>query len=56
MFVNITSAVKTDVEDGAVMFGLQVKMLSTGDVQGCLRKLETLLRAIKYPGHVDYNG
>ncbi|XP_019121468.1 centrosomal protein of 44 kDa isoform X1 [Larimichthys crocea] len=31
-------------------------MLSTGDVQGCLRKLETLLRAIKYPGHVDYNG
>ncbi|KAM8879477.1 centrosomal protein of 44 kDa isoform 2-T5 [Spinachia spinachia] len=31
-------------------------MLSTGDVQGCLRKLETLLRAIKYLGHVDYNG
>ncbi|TKS69409.1 Centrosomal protein of 44 kDa [Collichthys lucidus] len=31
-------------------------MLSTGDVQGCLRRLETLLRAIKYPGHVDYNG
>ncbi|KAF7647849.1 hypothetical protein LDENG_00165630 [Lucifuga dentata] len=30
-------------------------MLSTGDVQGCLRKLETLLRVIKYPGHVDYN-
>ncbi|XP_034544912.1 centrosomal protein of 44 kDa [Notolabrus celidotus] len=30
-------------------------MLSTGDVQGCLRKLETLLRAIKYPGNVDYN-
>ncbi|XP_037327415.1 centrosomal protein of 44 kDa isoform X3 [Pungitius pungitius] len=31
-------------------------MLSTGDVQGFLRKLETLLRAIKYLGHVDYNG
>lgn len=31
-------------------------MLSTGDVQGCLRKLETLLRAIKYPGYVDYDG
>ncbi|XP_054461042.1 centrosomal protein of 44 kDa [Anoplopoma fimbria] len=31
-------------------------MMSTGDVQGCLRKLETLLRAIKYPGYVDYNG
>ncbi|XP_040892181.1 centrosomal protein of 44 kDa [Toxotes jaculatrix] len=31
-------------------------MQSTGDVQGCLRKLETLLRVIKYPGHVDYNG
>eukprot|EP00064_Thunnus_orientalis_P007105 superscaffoldBa00000771_g7124 len=31
-------------------------MLSTGDVQGCLRKLETLLRVIKYPGHVDYSG
>ncbi|KAM6941683.1 centrosomal protein of 44 kDa isoform 3-T3 [Lycodopsis pacificus] len=31
-------------------------MQSTGDVQGCLRKLETLLRAIKYPGYVDYNG
>ncbi|XP_044046210.1 centrosomal protein of 44 kDa isoform X2 [Siniperca chuatsi] len=31
-------------------------MLSTGDVQGCLRKLETLLRVIKYTGYVDYNG
>ncbi|XP_034387460.1 centrosomal protein of 44 kDa isoform X3 [Cyclopterus lumpus] len=31
-------------------------MLSTGDVQGCLRQLETLLRAVKYPGYVDYNG
>ncbi|KAM7418326.1 hypothetical protein PAMA_015783 [Pampus argenteus] len=31
-------------------------MLSTGDVQGCLRKLENLLRVIKYPGHVDYSG
>ncbi|KAL6109960.1 cep44 [Pungitius sinensis] len=31
-------------------------MLSTGDVQGFLRKLETLLRAIKYLGHVDYTG
>uniref|UniRef100_A0A3Q3J8Z5 Centrosomal protein of 44 kDa n=2 Tax=Monopterus albus TaxID=43700 RepID=A0A3Q3J8Z5_MONAL len=31
-------------------------MVSTGDVQGCLRKLETLLRVIKYPGCVDYNG
>ncbi|XP_059190234.1 centrosomal protein of 44 kDa isoform X2 [Centropristis striata] len=31
-------------------------MLSTGDVNGCLRKLETLLRSIKYPGYVDYNG
>ncbi|XP_056228188.1 centrosomal protein of 44 kDa isoform X1 [Seriola aureovittata] len=31
-------------------------MLSTGDVQGCLRKLETLLRVIKYQGCVDYNG
>ncbi|XP_028267430.1 centrosomal protein of 44 kDa [Parambassis ranga] len=31
-------------------------MLCTGDIQGCLRKLEALLRAIKYPGHVDYDG
>ncbi|XP_077381111.1 centrosomal protein of 44 kDa [Festucalex cinctus] len=31
-------------------------MLPTGDVQGCLRKLDTLLRIIKYPGHVDYSG
>ncbi|XP_031151262.1 centrosomal protein of 44 kDa isoform X1 [Sander lucioperca] len=31
-------------------------MLSSGDVHGCLRKLETLLRVIKYPGNVDYNG
>ncbi|XP_049577522.1 centrosomal protein of 44 kDa isoform X1 [Syngnathus scovelli] len=31
-------------------------MLPTGDVQGCLRKLETLLRIVKYPGHIDYNG
>uniref|UniRef100_A0A672YAH0 Centrosomal protein of 44 kDa n=1 Tax=Sphaeramia orbicularis TaxID=375764 RepID=A0A672YAH0_9TELE len=31
-------------------------MLSTGDVQGGLRKLETLLRVIKFPGHVDYTG
>lgn len=31
-------------------------MLSTGDVQGYLRKLEALLRVIKYPGYVDYNG
>ncbi|XP_041789868.1 centrosomal protein of 44 kDa isoform X2 [Chelmon rostratus] len=31
-------------------------MLSTGDVQGCLRKLESLLRVIKYPGYVDYSG
>ncbi|KAM9769452.1 centrosomal protein of 44 kDa isoform 2-T3 [Menidia menidia] len=32
------------------------KMLSTGDVQSCLRKLESLLRVIKYPGHMDYSG
>ncbi|XP_037620856.1 centrosomal protein of 44 kDa [Sebastes umbrosus] len=32
-----------------------IEMQSTGDVQGGLRKLETLLRVIKYPGHVDYN-
>ncbi|XP_031605066.1 uncharacterized protein LOC116327593 isoform X2 [Oreochromis aureus] len=31
-------------------------MLSTGDVQGYLRKLEALLRVIKYPGYIDYNG
>uniref|UniRef100_A0A3Q1FH78 Centrosomal protein of 44 kDa n=1 Tax=Acanthochromis polyacanthus TaxID=80966 RepID=A0A3Q1FH78_9TELE len=31
-------------------------MLSAGDVQGCLRKLEALLRVIKYPGYVDYDG
>ncbi|XP_061686323.1 centrosomal protein of 44 kDa isoform X7 [Syngnathoides biaculeatus] len=31
-------------------------MLPTGDVQGCLRKLETLLRIVKYPGHVDRDG
>ncbi|XP_068448577.1 centrosomal protein of 44 kDa [Clinocottus analis] len=31
-------------------------MLSTGDVQGCLRQLEPLLRTMKYPGYVDYNG
>ncbi|CAJ1053438.1 Hypothetical predicted protein [Xyrichtys novacula] len=31
-------------------------MLYTGDVQGCLRKLEPLLRAINYPEGIDYNG
>ncbi|XP_013879053.1 centrosomal protein of 44 kDa [Austrofundulus limnaeus] len=31
-------------------------MLSAGDVQSSLRKLESLLRRIKYPGPVDYNG
>ncbi|XP_017287560.1 centrosomal protein of 44 kDa isoform X2 [Kryptolebias marmoratus] len=31
-------------------------MLSAGDVQSYVRKLESLLRGIKYPGHVDYNG
>ncbi|XP_047222729.1 centrosomal protein of 44 kDa isoform X1 [Girardinichthys multiradiatus] len=31
-------------------------MFSAGDVQSCLRKLETLLRVIKYPGDVDYSG
>ncbi|XP_049899902.1 centrosomal protein of 44 kDa [Epinephelus moara] len=31
-------------------------MLSAGDVHGCLRKLESLLRVLKYPGNVDYNG
>lgn len=31
-------------------------MLSAGDVQSCLRKLETLLRVIKYPVDVDYSG
>uniref|UniRef100_A0A672I7F6 Centrosomal protein of 44 kDa n=1 Tax=Salarias fasciatus TaxID=181472 RepID=A0A672I7F6_SALFA len=31
-------------------------MLSTGDVQGGLRRLEALLRGIKYPGQVDYSG
>ncbi|XP_041837817.1 centrosomal protein of 44 kDa isoform X2 [Melanotaenia boesemani] len=31
-------------------------MLSTGDVQSCLRKLEVLLRSIKYPENVDYDG
>ncbi|CAG5946890.1 unnamed protein product [Menidia menidia] len=31
-------------------------MLSTGDVQSCLRKLESLLRVIRYPGHMDYSG
>ncbi|XP_037545946.1 centrosomal protein of 44 kDa [Nematolebias whitei] len=31
-------------------------MLSAGDVQSYLRTLESLLRGIKYPGHVDYNG
>ncbi|XP_063740078.1 centrosomal protein of 44 kDa isoform X2 [Eleginops maclovinus] len=31
-------------------------MQSNGDINACLRKLETLLRTIKYQGHVDYNG
>ncbi|XP_071371164.1 centrosomal protein of 44 kDa [Centroberyx affinis] len=31
-------------------------MLSTGDLKGCLRKLDDLLRVIKYPVDVDYNG
>ncbi|KAK0151178.1 Centrosomal protein [Merluccius polli] len=30
--------------------------MSTGDVKGCLRKLDSLLRAVKYPRDVDYNG
>ncbi|XP_062334276.1 centrosomal protein of 44 kDa [Osmerus eperlanus] len=31
-------------------------MMSTGDLKGCLRKLDTQLRAVKYPRDVDYNG
>uniref|UniRef100_A0A3B3V840 Centrosomal protein of 44 kDa n=1 Tax=Poecilia latipinna TaxID=48699 RepID=A0A3B3V840_9TELE len=31
-------------------------MLSAGNVQSCLRKLEALLRVIKYPSDVDYSG
>lgn len=30
--------------------------MSTGDLKGCLRKLDTQLRAVKYPRDVDYNG
>ncbi|KAM4611734.1 centrosomal protein of 44 kDa isoform 2-T2 [Polymixia lowei] len=30
--------------------------MSTGDLKGCLRKLDDLLRTIKYPRDVDYNG
>uniref|UniRef100_A0A8C5D3C8 Centrosomal protein of 44 kDa n=1 Tax=Gouania willdenowi TaxID=441366 RepID=A0A8C5D3C8_GOUWI len=30
--------------------------MSTGDVHGCLRQLEGLLRVLKYPGQVDYSG
>nr|XP_057947660.1 centrosomal protein of 44 kDa isoform X2 [Doryrhamphus excisus] len=32
------------------------KTMFSGDVRSCLRKLDTLLRVIKYPGHVDYSG
>nr|XP_046182095.1 centrosomal protein of 44 kDa-like [Oncorhynchus gorbuscha]XP_046182096.1 centrosomal protein of 44 kDa-like [Oncorhynchus gorbuscha] len=31
-------------------------MMSTGDLKGCLRKLDVQLRALKYPREVDYNG
>ncbi|XP_031693705.1 centrosomal protein of 44 kDa-like isoform X1 [Oncorhynchus kisutch] len=31
-------------------------MMSTGDLKGCLRKLDVKLRALKYPREVDYNG
>uniref|UniRef100_A0A4W5RAP0 Centrosomal protein of 44 kDa n=1 Tax=Hucho hucho TaxID=62062 RepID=A0A4W5RAP0_9TELE len=31
-------------------------MMSTGDLKGCLRKLDAQLRALKYPSEVDYNG
>lgn len=31
-------------------------MPPTGDVKGCVRDLETLLRVLKYPGYVDYTG
>ncbi|XP_064783204.1 centrosomal protein of 44 kDa-like [Oncorhynchus masou masou] len=31
-------------------------MMSTGDLKGCLRKLDSQLRALKYPREVDYNG
>ncbi|KAJ8000618.1 hypothetical protein DPEC_G00182240 [Dallia pectoralis] len=31
-------------------------MMSTGDLKGCLRKLDAQLRALKYPREVDYNG
>ncbi|XP_056441572.1 centrosomal protein of 44 kDa isoform X1 [Gadus chalcogrammus] len=30
--------------------------MSTGDLKGALRKLDSLLRAMKYPRDVDYNG
>ncbi|CAL8329047.1 unnamed protein product [Lota lota] len=30
--------------------------MSTGDLKGCLRKLDSLLRAVKYPRDVDYYG
>uniref|UniRef100_A0A671UWR2 Centrosomal protein of 44 kDa n=1 Tax=Sparus aurata TaxID=8175 RepID=A0A671UWR2_SPAAU len=46
---------KTTIPSFFFLF-LQKNMLSTGDVQGFLRRLETLLRVIKYPGYVDYNG
>nr|XP_023990605.1 centrosomal protein of 44 kDa isoform X2 [Salvelinus alpinus] len=31
-------------------------MMSSGDLKGCLRKLDSQLRALKYPREVDYNG
>ncbi|KAL1023723.1 hypothetical protein UPYG_G00045170 [Umbra pygmaea] len=31
-------------------------MMSTGDLKGCLRRLDAQLRALKYPREIDYNG
>lgn len=46
---------KVEFEQLGRFYENRIKMLPTGDIQGGLRKLETLLRVIKYTGNVDYN-
>ncbi len=33
---------------------LKMTEMTTGDLKGCLRKLEASLRSLKYPREVDY--
>lgn len=37
------------------MISNKMTEMATGDLKGCLRKLEASLRSVKYPRDVDYH-